>query len=102
MCAFICVYGCVLVCLSVHSFECKMCERTCVRMHMRMCACAYMCVCVSVCTGRTINYTILPELLVDDSIFNKKISNLSYSGFADCDFTIVNDRIIIFEINPCV
>lgn len=51
-------------------------------------------------TGRTINYTVLPELLVDDSIFNNIFSNLSYSGFADCDFTIVNDRIIIFEINP--
>jgi predicted ATP-grasp superfamily ATP-dependent carboligase len=50
--------------------------------------------------GRIINYTILPELLVDDSIFNKIFSNLSYSGFADCDFTIVNDKIIIFEINP--
>ena len=51
-------------------------------------------------TGRIINYTVLPELLVDDSIFNKIFSNLSYSGFADCDFTIVNDKIIIFEINP--
>ena len=50
--------------------------------------------------GRIINYTILPELLLDDSIFNKIFSNLSYSGFADCDFTIVNDGIIIFEINP--
>jgi predicted ATP-grasp superfamily ATP-dependent carboligase len=51
-------------------------------------------------TGRIINYTVLPELLLDDSIFNKLFANLSYSGFADCDFTIVNDKIIIFEINP--
>jgi predicted ATP-grasp superfamily ATP-dependent carboligase len=51
-------------------------------------------------TGRIINYTVLPELLVDDSIFTKIFGNLCYSGFADCDFTIVYNRILIFEINP--
>ena len=36
----------------------------------------------------------------DDSIFDKIFYNLNYSGFADSDFIQVNNKIIIFEINP--
>jgi predicted ATP-grasp superfamily ATP-dependent carboligase len=46
------------------------------------------------------NYEIMIQLEVDDSIFYKIFSNLSYSGFADTDFTIIDNKIIIFEINP--
>lgn len=50
--------------------------------------------------GRIIEYTSSDSLPVDDSIFSNIFEKLSYSGFADSDFTIVEDRIVIFEINP--
>ena len=33
-------------------------------------------------------------------IVDQIFKDLNYSGFAVCDFIIVNDRIVIFEINP--
>ena len=50
--------------------------------------------------GQILNYKIKTELNIDDSIFSNIFNNLSYSGFADSDFIINNDKIIIFEINP--
>jgi predicted ATP-grasp superfamily ATP-dependent carboligase len=50
--------------------------------------------------GAIINYKIENELDIDDSIFYKIFNDLNYSGFADSDFIIVNNKIIIFEINP--
>jgi predicted ATP-grasp superfamily ATP-dependent carboligase len=50
--------------------------------------------------GKIINYTVRHTINIDDSIFSKIFKNLNYSGFADADFIIHNDNIIIFEINP--
>lgn len=50
--------------------------------------------------GPVENYTIHDELEVDDTIFQKIFSNLSYSGFACADFIIHENTILIFEINP--
>jgi predicted ATP-grasp superfamily ATP-dependent carboligase len=50
--------------------------------------------------GKIIDYKVTEKLLLDDSIFNLIFDNLKYSGFACIDFTIKNDNIIIFEINP--
>lgn len=50
--------------------------------------------------GRIMNYQVLENLNLDDSIFDKIFTNLNYSGFADSDFTIINNKILIFEINP--
>ena len=50
--------------------------------------------------GRIKNYTIQNKLIVDDNIFDLIFTDLSYSGFADSDFIIHNNKIIIFEINP--
>ncbi len=49
--------------------------------------------------GKIIDYNITEELS-NDSIFYMIFNNLKYSGFACIDFTIKNDNIIIFEINP--
>lgn len=50
--------------------------------------------------GRTINYEVKTRLPVDDTLFSSIFKKLSYSGFADCDFTIQDGNIKIFEINP--
>jgi len=50
--------------------------------------------------GQTTIYQVKERLDVDDSIFSKIFNNLNFSGFASIDFTIYNDKIIIFEINP--
>ena len=50
--------------------------------------------------GKILDYKIKTELDVNDTIFNNIFNNLSYSGFADSDFIIINDKIIILEINP--
>jgi len=50
--------------------------------------------------GRIINYRAMNTISVDDSLFSSIFKNLSYSGFADCDFTIQDGNIKIFEINP--
>jgi predicted ATP-grasp superfamily ATP-dependent carboligase len=50
--------------------------------------------------GKIIDYKVTEKLLLDDSLFNMIFDNLKYSGFACIDFTIKNDNIIIFEINP--
>ena len=50
--------------------------------------------------GRILNYKIIKELDIDDSIFSNIFCNLNYSGFADSDFIINNGKIVIFEINP--
>ena len=50
--------------------------------------------------GNIIEYTIQSELILDDSVFNNIFTELPYSGFACVDFTIENNKIIIFEINP--
>ena len=57
--------------------------------------------------GRIKNYEVEEKLtfgdnsvLADDSIFNKIFGLLNYSGFADSDFIEVDNKIIIFEINP--
>jgi predicted ATP-grasp superfamily ATP-dependent carboligase len=49
--------------------------------------------------GKIIDYQITEELS-DDLIFNLIFDNLKYSGFACIDFTIKNNNIFIFEINP--
>lgn len=46
------------------------------------------------------NYEILTTLQTDDIIFSHIFNDLNYSGFACADFTIHNNNIIIFEINP--
>ena len=40
------------------------------------------------------------EFCSDDIIFSCIFNDLNYSGFACADFTIHNNKIIIFEINP--
>jgi predicted ATP-grasp superfamily ATP-dependent carboligase len=52
--------------------------------------------------GKITNYQVTEKLLneLDDSIFDMIFDNLKYSGFACIDFTIKNENIIIFEINP--
>ena len=50
--------------------------------------------------GAITNYKISNELSVDDTIFRTIFTNLNYSGICCVDFTIKNDKIIIFEINP--
>lgn len=50
--------------------------------------------------GRIINYTISHELPAEDTIFYNIFKNLNYSGFANSDFIIKDNNIIIFEINP--
>lgn len=45
-------------------------------------------------------YQITETLDFDDSIFNDIFRHLNYSGFACPEFIFVNDRIVIFEINP--
>ena len=50
--------------------------------------------------GAIKKYIDLRILPIDDSIFSAIFSDLSYSGIADIDFIIDNNKIIIFEINP--
>jgi len=50
--------------------------------------------------GRIINYDVKTTLPVDDTLFSSIFKKLSYSGFADCDFTIQDGNIKVFEINP--
>ena len=50
--------------------------------------------------GAIQNYIDLRILPIDDSIFSAIFSDLSYSGIADIDFIIYDNKIIIFEINP--
>jgi predicted ATP-grasp superfamily ATP-dependent carboligase len=50
--------------------------------------------------GNIINYDIKEKLHIDDFVFDNIFQNLNYSGFACSDFTIINNKIIIFEINP--
>jgi hypothetical protein len=50
--------------------------------------------------GRITNYEVTDKLNIDDTIFNKIFIDLKYSGFACADFTILNNNIIVFEINP--
>ena len=50
--------------------------------------------------GRIVNYIVKDTINIDDNVFDKIFYNLNYSGFADADFIIHNDTIIIFEINP--
>ena len=50
--------------------------------------------------GKITDYKVTENLLSNDSIFDMIFDNLKYSGFACIDFTIKNDNIIIFEINP--
>lgn len=49
--------------------------------------------------GQITNYDIL-EKISYDVIFDKIFEDLQYSGFANIDFTIIDNKIIIFEINP--
>jgi len=51
-------------------------------------------------TGAMINYTIINKLDINDNIFDKIFYKLNYNGFANADFIIKDDTIIIFEINP--
>jgi predicted ATP-grasp superfamily ATP-dependent carboligase len=50
--------------------------------------------------GRLCNYKVIKNITLDDSIFMNIFNKLKYSGFACIDFTIVNNKIVIFEINP--
>ena len=50
--------------------------------------------------GRLKNYKVSNDLSCDDSIFAQIFSKLNYSGFACADFTIHNNKVCIFEINP--
>jgi hypothetical protein len=50
--------------------------------------------------GRITNYEVTDKLNIDDTIFDKIFLDLKYSGFACADFTILNNNIIVFEINP--
>ena len=50
--------------------------------------------------GKITDYKVTENLLSNDSIFDMIFDNLKYSGFVSIDFTIKNDNIIIFEINP--
>ena len=50
--------------------------------------------------GRIRNYKVSDKLPCDDSIFMKILTKLNYSGFVCVDFTISNNKIFIFEINP--
>ena len=46
------------------------------------------------------NYQTTETLTSDDSVFDNIFRHLNYSGFACPEFVIVDDRIVIFEINP--
>jgi predicted ATP-grasp superfamily ATP-dependent carboligase len=50
--------------------------------------------------GRIINYKITENISCDDNIFIEILKKINYSGFSNVDFTICNNKIIIFEINP--
>lgn len=50
--------------------------------------------------GRVKNYKVCEQLPYNDNIFTKIFNKLNYSGFACIDFTILNNKIYIFEINP--
>lgn len=50
--------------------------------------------------GRITKYEVTDKLNIDDTIFDKIFIDLKYSGFACVDFTILNNNIFIFEINP--
>ncbi len=50
--------------------------------------------------GSIKNYSIFYNLNVDDSIFYNIIKQLNYSGFCCMDFTIIDNIIKIFEMNP--
>jgi predicted ATP-grasp superfamily ATP-dependent carboligase len=45
-------------------------------------------------------YKVCNELFCDDGIFIEIFKKLGYSGFSCIDFTICNNKIYIFEINP--
>lgn len=50
--------------------------------------------------GRIRQYKVCNTLICDDNIFIEIFKKLNYSGFACIDFTICNNKIYIFEINP--
>jgi predicted ATP-grasp superfamily ATP-dependent carboligase len=50
--------------------------------------------------GQIVNYETLQNLDINDDVFDGIFCDLNYSGFACVDFTINENNIIIFEINP--
>ena len=54
----------------------------------------------SIYKGRITQYKVCDKLSCDDNIFIEIFKKINYSGFACIDFTISNNKIYIFEINP--
>lgn len=54
---------------------------------------------ITIIRGKIKNYTIVEH---EDNLFNEIFKICNYTGFACIDFTILNDIVKIFEINPRV